>query len=55
MDGIGPLGLLLYAPLVLALAVGALLLSYGAKRKKYWVGIIGVVIILIFLSIYFYQ
>jgi uncharacterized membrane protein YccC len=55
MDGIGPIsGLLLYIPLAIALVVGMLLLVYAVKRKKYWVGFIGIAVILIFLSLYFY-
>jgi ABC-type dipeptide/oligopeptide/nickel transport system permease component len=56
MDDIGLIGgLVLYAPLGIALVVGTLLLIYAARRRKYWVGAIGTGVILIFLSIYFYQ
>jgi hypothetical protein len=56
MDDIGLIGgLVLYAPLGIALVVGALLLIYAARHRKYWAGIIGTGVILLFLSIYFYQ
>lgn len=55
MDNIGLLGIIiLYAPLAAAVVVGALLIVYAVRRKKYWAGIVGTAIIVIFLSIYFY-
>jgi hypothetical protein len=55
MDNIGPIGaIILYAPLAIAITLGSLLVVYAVKRKRYWVGFIGIAVILIFLSLYFY-